>query len=95
MNQLRVISFIDGFNLYHAIDKLDQPHLKWLDLRSLSLVFICPQSQSLDGVYYFSAYADWLPQSKKRHIQYIYDAGGNIVATCPSEYVLPQIISRP
>ncbi|MFO1241201.1 MAG: hypothetical protein U1E64_12690 [Sphingomonadaceae bacterium] len=26
----RVIVYIDGFNLYHAIDDLGQPHLKWL-----------------------------------------------------------------
>lgn len=26
--------YIDGFNLYHAIDDLNQPHLKWLDLRA-------------------------------------------------------------
>jgi hypothetical protein len=29
----RVIVHIDGFNLYHAIDDLRKPWLKWLDLR--------------------------------------------------------------
>jgi hypothetical protein len=28
----RVVAFIDGFNLYHSILALRQPHLKWLDL---------------------------------------------------------------
>lgn len=27
--------YVDGFNLYHAIDGLNRPYLKWLDLRSL------------------------------------------------------------
>ena len=31
----RVVCFIDGFNLYHAIVRLGEPHLKWLDLRRL------------------------------------------------------------
>lgn len=44
-------------------------HLKWLNLWSLSSVFIRPKSQKLVDVIYFSAYADWLPQ--KRHTQYV------------------------
>lgn len=34
MQRDRVISFIDGFNLYHAILTLNDPQLKWLDLRN-------------------------------------------------------------
>lgn len=71
MNQQRVVCFIDGFNIYHAIDGLKQPHLKWVNLRSLASVFISPKSQVLGEVYYFSAYAEWLPDSKKRHMQYV------------------------
>ncbi len=33
----KVISYIDGLNLYHAIDDLNRPHLKWVDLWALSL----------------------------------------------------------
>ena len=71
MNQQRVICFIDGFNLYHAIKRLNVPYLKWLNLWSLASVFVRPKSQQLVDVVYFSAYADWLPQSKKRHVQYV------------------------
>lgn len=71
MIQKRVICFVDGFNLYHAIDRLNKPHLKWLNLKCLASVFIRPQSQILIDVYYFSAYANWLPKSKKRHLQYV------------------------
>ena len=31
----RAAFYIDGFNLYHAIDDLARPRLKWLDLRAL------------------------------------------------------------
>ncbi|KKM16899.1 hypothetical protein LCGC14_1681170 [marine sediment metagenome] len=69
--QQRVICFVDGFNLYHAIDKLNEPYLKWVNLKCLASVFIRPKSQRLIDVYYFSAYANWLPESKKRHLQYV------------------------
>lgn len=71
MNPQRVICFVDGFNLYHAVNRLNTPHLKWLNLWALSSVFIRPKSQQLVDVIYFSAYADWIPQSKKRHAQYV------------------------
>jgi hypothetical protein len=32
----RVITYIDGFNLYHAVDDLKDQSLKWLDLWALS-----------------------------------------------------------
>ena len=32
MPRRRVSVYIDGFNLYHAIDALNENHLKWLDL---------------------------------------------------------------
>lgn len=51
----RVVSFIDGFNLYHAIDDLHLPYLKWLDLYSLSSVFISPKTEELVKVLYFSS----------------------------------------
>jgi len=71
MDLERVVCFIDGFNLYHAINNLNLPYLKWVNLRLLASVFIRPKSQQLVDVFYFSAYAEWLPQSKKRHLQYV------------------------
>lgn len=37
---IRAAVYIDGFNLYHAIDDLGAPHLKWVDLHALSLAII-------------------------------------------------------
>jgi uncharacterized LabA/DUF88 family protein len=67
----RIISFIDGFNLYHAICDLKQNHLKWVNLRSLSEAFIKPSQEELIAVYFFSAYATWKEQSHLRHIKYV------------------------
>jgi uncharacterized LabA/DUF88 family protein len=66
----RVVAYIDGFNLYHAIDELKKPHLKWLDLFKLS-ESICGKNETLTAVYYFTAYATWLPGAIARHKQYV------------------------
>ena len=65
MNRQRVISFIDGFNLYHAISNLHRPELKWVDLRALSKVFLKSYSEELCETFYFSAYAEHVDKSKQ------------------------------
>lgn len=67
----RVIAFIDGFNLYHSINDLRIPHLKWVNLWQLAEAFVRPKSQKLVRVYYFSAYAHWMPAKEKRHRTYV------------------------
>jgi uncharacterized LabA/DUF88 family protein len=66
----RVNVYIDGFNLYHAIDDLGDDSLKWLDLYKLS-EHILNKYQTLHDVKYFSAYATWRPDSYKRHRDYV------------------------
>ena len=52
----RTIVYIDGFNLYHALDDLREPALKWVNLWSLSEKLLRPDD-SLVAVKYFTAYA--------------------------------------
>jgi uncharacterized LabA/DUF88 family protein len=59
----RVISLIDGFNLYHAIHRLHESPLKWLDLRSLSAEFVHPDREELVQVLYFTTLATHREQS--------------------------------
>lgn len=66
----RVIVYVDGFNLYHAIDNLHRPHLKWLDLKALAKGLLRP-GEMLTTVKYFSAYATWLPRAHVRHSLYV------------------------
>jgi NYN domain len=66
----RVCCYFDGFNLYHAIDELGRPHLKWVDLSALARTMLRP-GESLACVRYFSAYATWLPGPYARHRQYV------------------------
>ena len=72
----RVAMFVDGFNLYHAIDDLNKKsihkhHLKWLDLHKLAHAFIKSSTEQVVGVHYFSAYATWLPEAYARHKAYV------------------------
>ncbi len=66
----RVIAYVDGFNLYHAIDDLKKPHLKWVDLKKMA-ESICGNGETLFGVYFFTAYPGWKPASLARHQEYV------------------------
>jgi len=68
---MRVSAFVDGFNLYHAVDALGQPHLKWLNLRTLCEQFAPRPQFDITGIYYFSAFATWLPDKYRRHREYV------------------------
>ena len=70
MTSERAIAYVDGFNLYHAIDGLNLPHLKWTDLRALARSFL-RNSQTLDTVKYYMAFATWLPDAYARHREYV------------------------
>ena len=63
--------YIDGFNLYHALLKFKDDKVKWLDLELLCHRIIAPKTEVIDKIYYFSAYADWLPDSVSRHKEYV------------------------
>ncbi len=72
MRRQRVISFIDGFNLYHAINNLDRPELNWVNLKSLSQVYLKNKSEELINVFYFSALAEHMNESvQKRQCAYL------------------------
>lgn len=62
--------YIDGFNLYHAIDDLMDQRLKWVDLGSLCESFLKPGDQ-LESIDYFTALNTWDAAKRKRHTAYI------------------------
>jgi NYN domain len=68
----RVLCLVDGFNLYHALDALGQPRLKWLDLRAVAQRLVLTRSERLERVVYFSAFATWRAHgSLQRHRDYV------------------------
>ncbi len=67
---IRVAIFVDGFNLYHAIEELKMPYLKWIDLRKLSNAFVTKQ-ENIVFIKYFTTLANWKPEGMIRHKIYI------------------------
>lgn len=66
----RVAFYIDGFNLYHAIEALGKPQLKWLNLMALAASFV-KQQDTIAKVRYFSAVQVWDMQKSRRHQRYL------------------------
>ena len=66
----QVIVYIDGFNLYHAIDDLGDPRLKWLNLWSLSESLL-RNGETLRAVKYFSAYQTRKASAYAKHRTYV------------------------
>ena len=71
MEHERIICFVDGFNLYHALHNLRLPHLKWLDLQLLFTRLTRSKSQVITQILFFSAYPTWKPGSYHRHKLYV------------------------
>jgi hypothetical protein len=63
--------YVDGFNLYHAIDRLGEPHLKWLNLWALGELLIPKVSQKLVRVVYCSAKKPGASDKNQRHEEYM------------------------
>lgn len=78
---LRVMFFVDGFNLYHSVrhgeKDLKGKGMKWLDLASLcrSFLYIIDTTATLESVHYFTAYAEHLnmenPEKVNRHKSFV------------------------
>lgn len=67
----KICVYIDGFNLYHAIDKLKNNRLKWLDLSHLMSEFTDPHHQIIANIYFFTALPTWKKEALSRHKAYI------------------------
>ena len=52
---VRAAFYVDGLNLYHAVDNLKRPYLKWLNIWSLGEHLIPSRSQTLVKVVYCTA----------------------------------------
>jgi uncharacterized LabA/DUF88 family protein len=68
---MRAAFYIDGFNLYHPINDLNQPHLKWLNLWDLGQLLIPPQSETLVRVVFGTAIVTQDYNKIARHQQYM------------------------
>ncbi|MDN5871349.1 MAG: hypothetical protein L0H73_11595 [Nitrococcus sp.] len=66
----RLALYIDGFNFYHAVNDLRQPHLKWVAIYAVARE-IAYSDEKVVVVRYFSAFATWKPGPYARHKAYV------------------------
>jgi uncharacterized LabA/DUF88 family protein len=74
--------FVDGFNLYHALnwymygqteeENRQYRKYKWLSLTALAKCYISPVSQQLVGVKYFTTLSSTNPMKRFRHQLYVW-----------------------
>jgi uncharacterized LabA/DUF88 family protein len=63
----RVFFFVDGFNLYHALDRVPRYHkYKWISLTKLVNCY-CLTKDTLAGIEYFTTLATWDAGKVARH----------------------------
>jgi uncharacterized LabA/DUF88 family protein len=66
----KIIFFIDGFNIYHAIANPEYQKYKWLDFNKFASHFI-NRSEKIEDIYYFTALTSWNKDKVKRHKNFI------------------------
>ena len=67
----RYCFYIDGFNVYYALQVKPRYHkYKWLNYRKLAETVIRARDE-ITGIFYFTAFVTWKPQSVERHEEYI------------------------
>ena len=62
----KVNFYIGGFNIYHAIDKMKDNKLKWINYKLLCQKLLKP-NEIINQIFYFSAYATWKQSSFLKH----------------------------
>jgi hypothetical protein len=67
----RAAFYVDGFNVYHALDRLNRPYLKWLDWQALARRLIPQNSETLTGVTFCTAIVTADPGKQTRHRAYV------------------------
>lgn len=88
---LRAALYVDGFNLYHAIDGLNQPYLKWLDLAALGARILNRNKEKLVRVRYYTALKPGDTEKNKRHREYITGLKWNNVRVHEGHFISDEV----
>lgn len=68
---IRAAFYLDGFNIYHSLDDLNRPHLKWLDWRALASRLVPSRDEIVCRIVYCSAQRTDKPDRLIRHRRYV------------------------
>lgn len=63
--------YVDGFNLYHSIDDLGKPYLKWLSLARLAVRLSKPFDADMVEIIFCTAFFPGDFDKRKRHEAYL------------------------
>ena len=86
MEKKRISVFIDGFNLYHAIDRHLSARYKWCNLKKLAEQFIDGEKEEIGKVYFVTAYCIWDNEKLVRHKNYVKALRQNGIYTIKGNY---------
>lgn len=67
----RAALYVDGFNLYHSLDDLKQPHLKWLDLAAVARLLVAGRPEDVVRIVFCTAIRTDDPSRITRHRAYV------------------------
>ena len=70
MNKLRVIFYIDGYNLYYGLRGYSSRKYLWLNLQKIAY-YLTDQNETLEKVKYFTTMVSDPPDKVKRQVRYI------------------------
>lgn len=62
--------YIDGFNVYYSLNNRRFRKYKWLNYRNVAESII-KTGDNIAGIFYFTTFVEWKPDSVARHKQYI------------------------
>ncbi|OYX51911.1 MAG: hypothetical protein B7Y97_03345 [Sphingomonas sp. 32-66-10] len=68
---MRGAVYIDGFNLYHAVDDIGVPHLKWCNFWELARLITKGHAKTLEKVVFCTAYFPGMPGKRSRHEMFV------------------------
>lgn len=68
---MRGAIYYDGFNMYHAVDDLGQPHLKWCNLWKLGELVAKGHARSIEKAVFCTAYFPGDHGKRVRHEAYV------------------------
>lgn len=68
---MRGAVYYDGFNMYHAVDDLGQPYLKWCNLRTLGELIARGHATTIERAVFCTAYFPGDHGKRVRHEAYV------------------------
>lgn len=70
-SRLRAALYVDGMNMYHALDDLKRPYLKWLNLAALARLLVVGKPENVSRIIFCTAINNKDALKQTRHRQYI------------------------